>query len=640
MAKKATITPVTDTVNNASAINTQLNAINNQLDNTLSLDGSTPNAMNADIDMNSNDILNVGDIQAASLTVAGFDVNQLTSSVAAAALSADESAASAGLALTSELASGVSADESAASAILAATYSEYTAPGTGAVTRTLPDKLEDVVSVSDYGTLQQALTYLNSNGGGTLWIPPGDITVTSSVTLTVAADITIVFAAGARVIAGAGLGTPVFNFNDSVLQTHNVRFVSPKVDCSAGNSPNGGGAQFCTGIAVTNLKSLVVTDAILYGGTDPDNNNADAGITTVNCIKVHISGGTIEGFNDAGIYPGGDNTDGDGCICTVENVYFYRCKTAVAAKRDMDFMRFAYNEIVECRSGIQSNETGAPTNTLPPKRMDVIGNLFKKIEANVVRYSAQCSGRMTNNIIEDWGRTYDGVTDLGINGASTFIRGAREVEHENNTYRFRDWTPVSQRAIKHDNITLDGVLYTHGSLRSTGNSYIDVPTVYWSVTIGTPSVYLNEIFDNIGDIKTTNFNSESLITYNTVGSPRMYSLIGGLTYGVGAPFQTETAADLALTIEDSGGLFTQPNATGLVTFTLPPGQDGLEYTFTMVANQTIRIQTTGDIIRMTTGSTTNGGYIQTTTRWATIHLRSIDSTNWIAKSISGTWTVT
>ena len=567
---------------------------------------------------------NIADIVAAPAAAA---------SAAASALAADGSATAAA---ASALAADGSAVDAAASA--AAATSDYTAPGTGAVTRTLPDKLEDVVSVSDYGTLQQALTYLNSNGGGTLWIPPGDITVTSSVTLSVAADITIVFAAGARVVAGAGLATPVFNFSDSVLQTHNVRFVSPKVDCSAGNSPDGGGAQYCSGIAVTNLKSLIVTDAILYGGTDPDNNNADSGITTVNCIKVHISGGSMQGWNDAAIYPGGDNTDGDGCICTVENVYFYRCKKAVAAKRDMDFMRFAYNEVTECRSGIQSNETTTPTP--PPKRMDVIGNLFKKIEANVVRYSAQCSGRMTGNTIEDWGRTYDGVTDLGANGASTFIRGARQVEHENNTYRFREWTPVSQRAVLHDNITLDEVLYIHGSLRSTGNTYIGVPTVYASVTIGTPSLYLNEIFDGIGNIKTANFNSESLITYNTVGNPRMYSLIGGITYAEGPSLQVDTAVDVTLTIEDTGGFYGNGTSTGAgsTQFFLPTCQDGLEFTFIQVATKPILIRAaTGDLIRLDTGSTTSGGYINSQTRFGLVTLRGISSTNWICLSRNGNW---
>ena len=88
MAKKATITPVTDTVNNAAAINTQLNAINNKLDNTLSLDGSVPNAMGADLDMNSNDILNVGNIQAADISIAGSTISGVLATADASAAAA------------------------------------------------------------------------------------------------------------------------------------------------------------------------------------------------------------------------------------------------------------------------------------------------------------------------------------------------------------------------------------------------------------------------------------------------------------------------------------------------------------------------------------------------------------------------
>jgi len=99
MAKKATITPVTDTVNNASAINQQLNAINNQLENTLSLDGSVPNAMGADIDLNDNDLLNVKSLDLTGiLTISGVDITdkfaQASADAASAAQDADDAAAS------------------------------------------------------------------------------------------------------------------------------------------------------------------------------------------------------------------------------------------------------------------------------------------------------------------------------------------------------------------------------------------------------------------------------------------------------------------------------------------------------------------------------------------------------------------
>ena len=59
MAKTATI----NTISSGYASQTQLNEnfinINTALNNTLSRDGSLPNAMNADLDLNNNDLLNV-----------------------------------------------------------------------------------------------------------------------------------------------------------------------------------------------------------------------------------------------------------------------------------------------------------------------------------------------------------------------------------------------------------------------------------------------------------------------------------------------------------------------------------------------------------------------------------------------------
>lgn len=56
-------------------INNNFDKIEAAVENTLSRDGSTPNQMNADIDMNGNDILNVGSISTSSLTVNGADVS-------------------------------------------------------------------------------------------------------------------------------------------------------------------------------------------------------------------------------------------------------------------------------------------------------------------------------------------------------------------------------------------------------------------------------------------------------------------------------------------------------------------------------------------------------------------------------------
>ncbi len=74
MAKKPTVT----TISSGYASNTQLNnnfeALRDGFDNTLSLDGSTPNAMNADLDLNDNDILNANEINTDSLVLGGISL--------------------------------------------------------------------------------------------------------------------------------------------------------------------------------------------------------------------------------------------------------------------------------------------------------------------------------------------------------------------------------------------------------------------------------------------------------------------------------------------------------------------------------------------------------------------------------------
>ena len=61
MAKKPDITTIASGYYSRQALNTNFTNLQNGFDNTLSLDGSTPNAMGADLDMNSNDILNARD---------------------------------------------------------------------------------------------------------------------------------------------------------------------------------------------------------------------------------------------------------------------------------------------------------------------------------------------------------------------------------------------------------------------------------------------------------------------------------------------------------------------------------------------------------------------------------------------------
>lgn len=75
MAKKPNISNVASGYQATTTINNNFQNTRNAFDNTLSLDGSTPNAMQADLDMNSNDILNADRLYVKGLYLDGQQVS-------------------------------------------------------------------------------------------------------------------------------------------------------------------------------------------------------------------------------------------------------------------------------------------------------------------------------------------------------------------------------------------------------------------------------------------------------------------------------------------------------------------------------------------------------------------------------------
>lgn len=79
MAKVTPLNDIASLANTASAkqaLNENFQRIEDAFENTLSRDGSTPNQMEADLDMNSNDILNAGSVDASSYLINGVPFEQ------------------------------------------------------------------------------------------------------------------------------------------------------------------------------------------------------------------------------------------------------------------------------------------------------------------------------------------------------------------------------------------------------------------------------------------------------------------------------------------------------------------------------------------------------------------------------------
>ena len=121
------------------ATNTQLNANNNlivtALENTLSRDGTTPNTMSVNLDMNNKKIINLPAPSSASDAARLADVQSNSGDASATAQLRIDLGASSGSAL-----------------------SGFIQSGTGAVARTMQDKVRDVINVHDYGAVGDGIT--------------------------------------------------------------------------------------------------------------------------------------------------------------------------------------------------------------------------------------------------------------------------------------------------------------------------------------------------------------------------------------------------------------------------------------------------------------------------------------------------
>lgn len=71
MAKKPPITNVTSGFSSTIALNSNFTSLRDGFDNTLSLDGSTPNAMQTELDLANNNIINAGNVETDTLILGG-----------------------------------------------------------------------------------------------------------------------------------------------------------------------------------------------------------------------------------------------------------------------------------------------------------------------------------------------------------------------------------------------------------------------------------------------------------------------------------------------------------------------------------------------------------------------------------------
>lgn len=165
---KVTLTTLTSSYGSIDSINSNFDTIETAFDNTLSRDGSSPNTMNANIDLNGFKIINSGtptnNADLATKAYVDTNVGTAVSSAAAAATSAANAATSASNAATSATASANSATAAAASASSAAT-SATNAAASAATASTFSSMGLGGAVAFDFGSVADAVVVFPTDWG-------------------------------------------------------------------------------------------------------------------------------------------------------------------------------------------------------------------------------------------------------------------------------------------------------------------------------------------------------------------------------------------------------------------------------------------------------------------------------------------
>lgn len=358
---KLTLTDLANITNETTvvaAINANNTAVETAMENTLSRDGTSPNAMNADLDMNSNQIINLpaAGSDTEPIRKAEFDdytesvtglVADAESAAAAAALSELNAAGSASSASGSASAAATSASNAATSATnasnsaAAAAASETAVSGAIAAHVALADPHTQYVLESTIGSAVQAYdadlaswaALVRASGFDTFVVTPSSANLRSLVT-----DET-------------GSGSLVFA-------------TSPTLVTPVLGTPTSGTLTNCTGLptaglvndAVTNAKLANMATATFKGRTtsgtgDPEDLTATQATALLNAFVGDSGSGGTKGLVPAPVT--GDATKflrGDGTFVTIPG--------GGDALTSNSLAQFAATTSAELR-GVLSDETGS-----------------------------------------------------------------------------------------------------------------------------------------------------------------------------------------------------------------------------------------------------------------------------------------
>ena len=270
MAKRPTVSTITTGHASITALNNNFTALRDGFDNTLSRDGSSPNTMSADLDLNGNDITNVNTITDSTGTDVVAAVTTLKNQAATSATNAATSATSSATQATNAANSATAAANSATAA--ANSFDQFDDIYLGA-------KSSDPSVDNDGDALQTGALYFKTGDGsrvynGTSWESVA-LTATEQANLNSVADIirgtttyTVTVVGGVFYLDGSA--------NPTLELIEGRTYEFDQSDSSNSGHPlafkDSGGNAYTTGVTVTNTAGQTdakVTIVVPTTGTMP-----------------------------------------------------------------------------------------------------------------------------------------------------------------------------------------------------------------------------------------------------------------------------------------------------------------------------------------------------------------------------------